>query len=294
MRPASLTAAAGARAIAQAEIAYAKINLALHVRRRRADGYHDLETIFAFAEDGDVISAGDGDAGLELTGPFAHVLAGGDLDDNLVMRAARGFATRFGVEPPPAIHLDKYLPVAAGIGGGSADAAAMLRLLCDRSGVATDDRRMIALAAALGADVPACLASVGLRGDGRGDELVAVESSALRGLPLLLVNPGVPLATGPVFRAWDGVDRGPLADGDPLAAALAGRNDLQPPALTLCPPIGDVLAFLARQRDVILARMSGSGATCFALFESTAARDAADRAIAESRPDWWRLASRLR
>lgn len=276
-----------------AETAYAKINLALHVRRRRADGYHDIETIFAFADAGDLIRTTPGDARLSLNGPFAGALAGDNPDDNLVMRAARRFAAMIG-ESAPAVMLDKRLPVAAGIGGGSADAAAMLRLLCRRHDVAPDDPRVITLARDLGADVPACLASITLRGDGRGDDLVPVAAKALAGIPLLLVNPRIAVATGPVFAAWDGIDRGPLEEGDPLAAARAGRNDLEPPARRLCPMIGDVLALLSAQPGVQLARMSGSGATCFALFDRPGRRDAADRAIAAERPGWWRLASRLR
>ncbi|WP_340317738.1 4-(cytidine 5'-diphospho)-2-C-methyl-D-erythritol kinase [Rhizorhabdus argentea] len=275
------------------DTAYAKINLALHVRRRCADGYHDIETIFAFAEHGDLIETVDGPARLTLTGPFGGALAAENAEDNLVMRAARRLAVLLGQGDPPALRLDKRLPVAAGIGGGSADAAAALRILSRRYGVAIDDPRIVDLARGLGADVPACLASETLRGDGRGDTLTSVASSALAGLPLLLVNPGIPLATGPVFAGWDGIDRGPLAAGDPLAASLAGRNDLEPPARRLCPAIGEVVATLARQPGVLLARMSGSGATCFALFENERTRDAAEVAIA-ARPDWWRLASRLR
>lgn len=276
-----------------AATAYAKINLALHVRRRRADGYHDIETIFAFAEHGDLISALPGPARLTLTGPFAPALADEDPEDNLVMRAARRLAALAGREPR-AIALDKRLPVAAGIGGGSADAAAVLRLLCADCAIAPDDPRVAALAADLGADVPACLASATLRGDGRGDALIPVEANGLSGVPVLLVNPRVALATGPVFKAWDGIDRGPLADGDPLGAALAGRNDLEPPARALCPVVGEVVAALSAQPGAILARMSGSGATCFALFENMAARDEADQAIAIARPAWWRMASTLR
>ena len=276
------------------QTAYAKINLALHVRRRRADGYHDIETLFAFAEDGDLVEAVAGEAGLSLTGSFAQALRNDDPEDNLVMRAARRLAALLGHQDVPPIRLDKRLPVAAGIGGGSADAAAVLRLLADRYGIGIDDARITELAAQLGADVPACLASIPVRGDGRGDELMPVEASGLAGLPLLLVNPGVPLATGPVFAAWDRIDRGPLADGDPLTAALVGRNDLEPPARVLCPMIGEVVGGLATQPGVLLARMSGSGATCFALFDRIEDRDAADQAIANARPGWWRLATRLR
>ena len=278
---------------ATAETAYAKINLALHVRRRRADGYHDIETLFAFADHGDLIETTPGQARLSLSGPFAAALAGEDSDDNLVMRAARGFAALSG-QAVPAIALNKRLPIAAGIGGGSADAAAVLRLLCRRYDVAPNDPRITALARDLGADVPACLASTTLRGDGRGDDLLPVATAALAGLPLLLVNPRIALATGPVFAAWDGIDRGALADGDPLVAALAGRNDLEPLARALCPVIGEIVEMLARQPGALLARMSGSGATCFALFETLGQRDAADRVIAAARPGWWRLASKLR
>jgi len=133
-----------------------------------------------------------------------------------------------------------------------------------------------------------------VRGNGRGDTLIPVQARGLSGLALLLVNPRVKLPTGPIFAAWDGIDRGPLGDGDPLTAARAGRNDLEPPARGLCPVIGDVIGLLAAQPGVLLARMSGSGATCFALFENIADRDAADRAITRARPDWWRLATTLR
>lgn len=272
------------------EIAYAKINLALHVRRRDADGYHAIETLFAFAEDGDVLELID-QPGLIVDGPFAPAL--GDGGDNLVMRAARGFAERFGHGAAAGFRLDKRLPVAAGIGGGSADAGAAIRLLCRIHGVDPADPAIATLAAALGADVPACLLSRPTRGVGRGELLVPI-AGVPAGTPLLLVNPRIALATGPVFAAWDQVDRGPLAQADPLEVALAGRNDLEPPAIALVPQIGDVLDLLAAQPGAILARMSGSGATCFALFADVAARDRASVAIAAARPAWWRMATRLR
>lgn len=277
------------------ETAYAKINLALHVRRRREDGYHEIETIFAFAEDGDLIEA-DPSAPplLTIEGEFAGALAGEDPADNLVTHGGGRLLEAVGGGAMPAIRLTKALPVAAGIGGGSADAAAVIRLLCAREGVAIDDPRVDTVARQLGADVPACVVSRTVFGDGRGDDLVELDAAQLRGMPLLLVNPRVPLATGPVFRAWDGIDRGALATGDPLAAALAGRNDLEAPARSICPVIGELVDLLAAQPGVVLARMSGSGATCFALFDSDAARDAASAAIAAVRPDWWRLATRLR
>ncbi|WP_076068247.1 4-(cytidine 5'-diphospho)-2-C-methyl-D-erythritol kinase [Sphingomonas montana] len=270
------------------ETAFAKINLALHVRERQADGYHRIETLFAFAEDGDRLTLEDGGSVLTVVGPFGTALVGGG--DNLVTRAADAFRARFG-GGPAAFTLDKRLPVAAGIGGGSADAAAALRLLARRGGVAADDPALMAIAAALGADVPACLLSRPVRGDGRGDALRTIDAGDLRGLPLLLVNPNVPLSTGPVFAGWDGADRGALADGPPLAVAAAGRNDLEPPARAIRPEIGAVLAALDGQAGARLVRMSGSGATCFALFDTIAARD---RAAAAMPGAWWTLATRLR
>ena len=279
--------------MADRETAYAKINLALHVRSRGADGYHRLETLFAFAEAGDEVALEEG-AGLslEVAGPFGDEL--GMTDDNLVLRAARAFCQDFAVSCDITLHLKKSLPIASGIGGGSADAAAALRLLCRRHGIDPAGGRLNSLARTLGADVPACLASIVSRGEGRGDEVRPIPASELRGMPLLLVNPRAPLATAAVFARWDGIDRGVLATGDPLAAALAGRNDLELPARALVPVIGEMLDRLAAQPGTVLSRMSGSGATCFALFESEAARDVADAAIAAARPGWWRLASRLR
>lgn len=252
------------------ETAYAKINLALHVRRRRPDLYHDIETLFAFCEDGDVLSARASDRlSLELTGPFAAALAG--KDDNLVLKAARAVGAR------AALTLDKRLPIAAGLGGGSADAAAALRLL--------GGDRPEEIAAALGADVPACLASRTMRGEGKGDRLEPVDLLELTGTAVLLVNPGVPLSTPAVFAAWDGIDRGPLDDW------RSGRNDLEAPARRLVPEIGAVLESLCGAR---VARMSGSGATCFGLFDSEAERDSAAEEISAGHPDWWLFRTRLR
>jgi 4-diphosphocytidyl-2-C-methyl-D-erythritol kinase len=249
------------------EIAYAKINLALRVRGRRPDGYHDIDTLFAFAEHGDRLTVEEGEGlSLAVAGPFAAQVPAGD--DNLVLRAARALGGG-----DAALTLDKRLPVASGIGGGSADSAAALRLLNRWWGLELDEDRLVGLARPLGADVPACVLSRPMRGEGRGDELSP--GSAPSGAPLLLVNPGVALATADVFARW----RGAPAEG----------NDLEPPALELAPVIGEVLETLRRQPGVTLAGMSGSGATCFALFESEAARD---RAVLPT--DWWRLASRLR
>ena len=273
------------------ETAYAKINLALHVRGREPDGYHRLETVFAFAEDGDRLEVSEpehpGELELVVTGPLAKALSAGEsgLQDNLILRAAGALRQHYGVSRGARITLDKRLPVAAGIGGGSADAAAALRLLTRFWDLPDDPVALHAIARTLGADVPACLASRAVRGEGRGDDLVPVDGSALAGTPILLVNPRVPLPTGQVFKAWDGIDRGPLG------ADLIGRNDLEAPARTIAPVIGDVLEALAGAR---FARMSGSGATCFALYDSAEERDSAAARIRVARPDWWILASRLR
>ncbi|HEV7233330.1 MAG TPA: 4-(cytidine 5'-diphospho)-2-C-methyl-D-erythritol kinase, partial [Sphingorhabdus sp.] len=273
------------------ETAYAKINLALHVRRRRDDGYHDIETLFAFADGGDGLSAElADDISLYVTGPFAEGLSG---TDNLVVRAAHLMQRRFSVRQGAAIHLDKRLPVASGIGGGSADAAATARLLNRLWNVGADDSELEALLAPLGADIPACVRSQTVYGEGTGTELRDVDGAAVRGRPLLLVNPSKGVATGPVFRAWDDLDRGPLGVVDPWGATLAGRNDLQSPAISICPEIGDVLAHLARS-DADLVRMSGSGATCFALYSSETVRDAADMHIRRTCPEWWTMASSIR
>jgi 4-diphosphocytidyl-2-C-methyl-D-erythritol kinase len=264
------------------EIARAKLNLALHVRARRPDGYHELETLFAFVEHGDVLRVAPADApDFRVTGPFAAALAG--EGDNLVTRAAARFVEAFGAGAHT-IELEKHLPVASGIGGGSADAAATLRALARLHDVPLDAPRLFAIADALGSDVPACLLGQTAIGKGRGEQLEPV--AGMPGTPVLLVNPGVAVSTAEVFRRWDGEDRGPLG-ADPLA----GRNDLEAPARAIAPVIGEVLEALASQDGVTLARMSGSGATCFALFES---EDACARATASvSRPGWWSVETRL-
>lgn len=270
------------------ENAPAKINLALHVRRRRPDGYHELETLFAFARDGDVVTVAAAETDrFVIIGPFAAALGGSE--DNLVTRAANAFVAAFAVRRGHAITLDKRLPIASGIGGGSADAAATLRALGRLHGVAGDDPRLHAIAAGLGADVPACLLGVTALGTGRGDALERVEG--LAGTPLLLVNPGVAVSTAAVFSGWDGIDRGGICAGDLLARSRRGRNDLEPAARRLAPVIGEVRAVLDAAPGAMLSRMSGSGATCFALFADPGARD--DTAAAARARGWWVLATEL-
>ena len=270
------------------ETAFAKINLALHVRERMPDGYHRIETIFAFCEDGDRLEGEAADAlSLAITGPFAEGLGAGE--DNLVVRAARALQAETGTTAGAALRLDKRLPVAAGLGGGSADAAAALRLLSKLWNLTIDSRTLCEVARGLGADVPACLFSKTARGDGRGDDLRTIEWSPFSGIPVLLANPRVPLSTAVVFAGWDWIDRGPMPD-----EATAGRNDLEASAIASCPQVGAVLRRLNDLEGVTIARMSGSGATCFALFEDEDARDAAHVQLAGLQPSWWRLASRLR
>ena len=263
------------------EIAPAKLNLALHVRGRLPDGRHAIETVFAFCTDGDQLSAEDADTlSLEVTGPFAAEL---DQTDNLVLRAAKALAEAAGIEQGAAITLEKRLPVASGIGGGSADAAAALRLLTSLWRI--DPSYAEKVAPNLGSDVPACLLSLPARGTGAGDELSLLDPADISGAPVLLINPRVALPTGDVFSRWDGIDHGPLGDW------REGRNDLEGPAIALVPQIETVLAWLSVQPGAEWIRMSGSGATCFALFDSEAMRDsAADRVPRE----WWRLATDLR
>jgi 4-diphosphocytidyl-2-C-methyl-D-erythritol kinase len=264
------------------EIAPAKLNLALHVRGKLADGRHAIETIFAFCTDGDWLSADEGDElTLQVSGPFA-----GDLpedEENLVMKAARALQKAAGVGKGAAITLEKKLPLASGIGGGSADAAAALRLLTSLWG--TDPNHAEAVAPTIGSDVAACLLSLPVRGEGAGDRLTAVALPELSGAAVLLINPRVPLATADVYAGWDGEDRGPLDDW------RNGRNDLEEPAIALVPQIETVMAWLGTQPGAEIVRMSGSGATCFALFNSDDARDQAANRVPR---EWWRLETNLR
>ena len=266
------------------ETAYAKINLALHVRRRRDDGYHEIETLFAFVDAGDSLTAEPADEDrVTISGEFATAL--NDPFGNLVAKA-------LGVLPRPDglhIHLEKNLPVAAGLGGGSADAGAVFRLVERMYGLPDDWRGR---AAKLGADVPACVESATCIGRGTGTDLEKVEND-LAGMPVLLINPCLPLATGPVFAAWDGEDRGPMPDGRPSHIAEKGRNDLEMPAIARCLEIAEVLRAL-RASGAFLARMSGSGASCFALYRSIRAREEAAIALAAEHPDWWQLQGKLR
>jgi 4-diphosphocytidyl-2-C-methyl-D-erythritol kinase len=272
-----------------AETAFAKINLALHVRRRRADGYHDLETLFAFVDAGDHLTAAASDElELSVSGAF-----GGDLmdhEDNLILLAAKLLQRECHVTAGAKLTLGKNLPVASGIGGGSADAAAAARLLNRLWHLALSENELAVLLAPLGADIPACVASKTALGTGTGTNLYAFDDSALTGMPVLLVNPLRPVSTAAIFQRWDGIDRGGLDVGKALTSAQNGRNDLEPMAIDICPEIDDVLRALEKTAP-ILSRMSGSGATCFALYESVEARGLAATSI---NPSWWSLEGKLR
>jgi 4-diphosphocytidyl-2-C-methyl-D-erythritol kinase len=270
------------------EAAPAKVNLTLHITGRRADGYHLLDSLVVFGPAADRLHAEAADSlSLTLGGPFAAGLVA--EADNLVLRAARALAAWAGRAPGATLHLEKYLPVASGIGGGSADAAAALRLLSRLWQLEVPAPVMMRLAAGLGADVPVCVAGRPTRMAGIGE--ILTPAPALPACGMLLVNPGVALATADVFRARDAAfsPEAVWPAAWPDAAAMAGdlsvqHNDLEPPALRLCPAVAAVLAALRASPGCLLARMSGSGATCFGLFADAAAAARAGEGLSSA---WW-------
>ena len=275
---------------AGAEKAPAKINLTLRVLGRRADGYHDIESLVAFASVGDALTFTPGeDLALTVGGPTAA--AAGDVANNLVLTAAHALAERVAGLRLGRFTLSKRLPVAAGLGGGSADAAAALRLLARANSLAPDDPNLVQAARATGADVPVCLDPRTRRMRGIGD--ILSDPLDLPRLFALLVNPGVAVATADVFAALAAPPAGQsapaaLPEGDALLAEVArGRNDLEAPAIELEPAIAVVLAVLRKLPGCRLARMSGSGATCFGLFDSSRAASAAARTLRVGYPAWW-------
>lgn len=271
------------------ETAYAKINLALHVRARRSDGYHELETLFAFVDTGDRLEATDADdVKLSISGPFSSDIECND--SNLVIQTANLMRQHFNVQAGASLTLQKNLPVSSGIGGGSADAAAAARLLNRLWRLDASDIELEVLLAPLGADIPACVASRTVIGGGTGTDLRPVAQDTFAGMPILLVNPLEPVATSAVFANWDGVDRGALGAHGAMSTMLEGRNDLEPMAMAICPAITEILKAL-KQTCPRVARMSGSGATCFALYDLIDNRNEAEKCI---NPAWWRLAGKLR
>jgi len=271
------------------EDAPAKINLALHVTGQRDDGYHLLDMLVTFTAHGDRLSFISADRhGFTLGGRFAADI-GGEPDNNLVLRARdllrQAAFAQGGHAPAVSIHLEKNLPIASGIGGGSADAAAALRGLQRFWNVRVPADQLAALALQLGADVPMCLESRPLIARGIGEE---IERIALPRLYLVLANPLKAVSTPQIFRLLTEKNNRPLdlAAGDWMAAIAANRNDLEPPARSLTPEIAEISALLA-ESGARLVRMSGSGATCFGIFPSLQAAETAARQLHSQRPDWY-------
>jgi 4-diphosphocytidyl-2-C-methyl-D-erythritol kinase len=281
-------------------LAAAKVNLYLHVAPLQADGYHPLASLMAFADIGDRVDAQAAPTlSLDMGGPFAQGLSAGE--DNLVLRAARALFAIVGQQGGARLTLTKALPVASGLGGGSSDAGAALRLLRQLLAPGLDDASLQAVAEGLGADGAACLWGRAVIAEGRGERLSP--APPLPALPTVLVNPGVPSPTGAVYRAYDamgapgGADR-PLAPLLPDVAAVAAwlcdcRNDLEAPAVALESRIGQTLDALRAAPETLFARMSGSGATCFALCPSDEAARALAERLTRDRPPWWARACRL-
>ncbi len=278
--------------------AQAKLNLYLHVVGRRADGYHLLDSLVAFADIADRVAAEPASAlSLRIEGPFAAALAG-ESGGNLVWRAAEALASRLGRQPGAALRLEKNLPVASGIGGGSSDAAATLKALAALWQAPLDARALAEIGATLGADVPVCLAARPSWLGGTGERVEP--APALPPAGLVLVNPRIALPTAAVFKARRGPFSAqarfttPPADAAALAALIAARrNDLTAPAIEQVPAIAVVLERLAAAPGALIARMSGSGATCFALFVNETGAAAAAATLRAAEPGWWVAAGRL-
>jgi len=280
----------------------AKINLFLHVGPLGADGYHPLCSLMTFADVGDRISIAAADQpSFEMDGPFAALLQG-DPGDNLVSRAARLLAQKArGPQPPFRLLLTKALPIAAGLGGGSSDAGAALRLIRNALQLPFDDDALCEIAMELGADGAACFTARPMIAEGRGEQLTPAPQTPI--LDAVLVNPRVPCPTGAVYREYDrlgvgGADRPALPDAfedvEEVAACLAFcRNDLEQPAINLAPGVGECLALLRSQPEVLLARLSGSGATAFALCASDIEAEGLAAQVSALRPAWWVKRCRL-
>jgi 4-diphosphocytidyl-2-C-methyl-D-erythritol kinase len=280
----------------------AKINLFLHVGAPGADGYHPLCSLMAFADVGDRVVLHEADSlSVRVHGPFGGMLAG--EGDNLVLRAARALLARArGPQPLVGLSLEKLLPVAAGLGGGSSDAGAALRLMRTALGVQVDDVELEAIAASLGADGAACLWGRPVLAQGRGELLTPAPQMPT--IEAVLVNPRVEVSTPAVYRAFDALGEFGDVAPPPMPAAFESveelaawlgmmRNDLQVPAVGLAPEVGDVLATLSEERETLIARMSGSGATCFAICASDIEADALAARVDALRPDWWTVRCRL-
>ena len=280
----------------------AKINLFLHVGAPGGDGYHPLCSLMAFADVGDRVVLHEADSlSVRVHGPFGGMLAG--EGDNLVLRAARALLARArGPQPLVGLSLEKLLPVAAGLGGGSSDAGAALRLMRTALGVQVDDVELEAIAASLGADGAACLWGRPVLAQGRGELLTPAPQMPT--IEAVLVNPRVEVSTPAVYRAFDALGEFGDVAPPPMPAAFESveelaawlgmmRNDLQVPAVGLAPEVGDVLTTLSEERETLIARMSGSGATCFAICASDIEADTLAARVDAMRPDWWTVRCRL-
>lgn len=281
----------------QGRLARAKINLYLHVVGKRADGFHLLDSLIVFADTGDYLSVAPAET-LKLTveGPFADGLAA--ETDNLVLRAARALAAEIGVVPRVHIKLSKHLPIASGIGGGSADAAATLLALQQFWKTELPMLTLRRIALSLGADVPVCVDGRPAFIGGIGEEIAP--AGTLPPAWLLLVNPKVPTPTPQVFKARHGAfsaparwSQAPTTIDDLVGYLTMRRNDLTDAAMSVAPAIGDVLTALAATEGCLLSRLSGSGATCFGLYRSAAAAKSAGQEIARLRPEWWTAAAAI-
>lgn len=275
--------------------AFAKVNLYLHVCGKRSNGYHELDSLIVFAETGDrIVVSKASELTLSLTGPLGPLLE--NEPDNLVLQAARSLQQLCSVKDGAAITLEKHLPVAAGIGGGSGDAAATIKALCKLWDVSPDPVGLHELALSLGADVPICLDGRAAHVAGIGEEITAQE---IPNCWMVLVNPGVAVSTPSVFKARTGGFRGanPMTEQvkfpDFIQALKERHNDLMEPAIGLAPVIETVLNVLQEQKGCALSRMSGSGATCFALFEEEIDAENAKKMIKNRHVSWWVDAAKL-
>ena len=280
----------------------AKINLFLHVGPLAEDGFHPLCSLMTFADVGDRLSICAADhPSFEIDGPFSSGLHG-DASDNLVMRATNALLARIkGPRPPFRLLLTKALPIAAGLGGGSSDAGAALRLVRDALELPIDDDELLRIAADLGADGAACFTAAPMIAEGRGERLMPAPRTPV--LDAVLVNPGVPCPTGAVYRAYDqcgsgNANRPPLPeefeDAQDVAAFLSFcRNDLEAPAASVAPEVGEVLSLLRSEPETLMARLSGSGATCFALTSGDIEAEGLAARLSSIRPEWWVRPCRL-
>jgi 4-diphosphocytidyl-2-C-methyl-D-erythritol kinase len=288
----------------KSELAGAKVNLALHVTGRRADGYHNLESLVVFADFADVITAHptDNHTSVQIKGPFADALADTPSESNLVMRAAAMLGRASGREHLAAYRLllTKRLPVAAGLGGGSADAAAVLRLLNREWDLNYSEDKLVALAAALGADVPMCVISRPLIARGIGEDISLV--AGLPALPLVIVHPGIPMPTPPVFARLKNAENAPLPPLPKRMGSLLdiifwlrqARNDLAAPAAEINPLAAVPVKLLMSDPECLFARMSGSGAAAYGMFATIEAADRAVSRLRDAKPHWWMTSAMTR